>query len=177
MFSGATVAVSRFVEYLKQTENVVNELEDELENMPPEGKDVETLFAQIDEVGHFKKKIEATVDEVQDADSALNDLVENQYVSKPDQWKDQIDNMFHQLDNLMTRADHRASDLDIAREKLEDFQSTLASVMQSLSDVSGVDGSGEFQADGKTNHIHEQVRSSVNFAFFERKLFHLIQLI
>ncbi|OWA54580.1 Dystonin, partial [Hypsibius exemplaris] len=151
---GATSAVSRFVDYLKQTENCVNELEDEFDNMAPQGKDLDTILDQIDEVGRFEKNIDATVKEVQDAESALEDLVDHHYSNNADGWKDQITGMFEQLENLVIRSQNRASDLDVAREKLEEFQHTLANVMQSLSQ-DGDDGM-ELPADGRANYIHEQ---------------------
>lgn len=60
----ATSSVGRFVEELKQTENFVNELEDELDNMAPEGKDLQTLNIQLVEMDRFVGNIDATAKEV-----------------------------------------------------------------------------------------------------------------
>ena len=157
LFLGATAAVSRFVEDLKTTENYVNELEDEFDNMAPPAKDLGTLMVQIDEVARFEENIDATAKEVRDAELALGDLVDRHYSVNADGWKDQIDTMFDQLESLVLRSQHRTSDLVVAKEKLEEFQNTLANVMQSLAQ-DGEEGGMDLPVDGHANYIHEQVR-------------------
>lgn len=60
----ATSSVNRFVEDLKNTENFVDELEDELDNMGPQGKDLETLANQVAEMERFVGNIDVTAREV-----------------------------------------------------------------------------------------------------------------
>merc|ERR1719300_1503886 len=110
-------------------------LDDELNNMGPIARDLDTLHRQLDEVQGFIDKVAGCKDELAQASRAADDLVSKGFIPNAREVKDNIAAMSKQVDKLAQRGKAREKDVDTMIGKVTAFYDLYTGVMSDIQNV------------------------------------------
>ncbi|CAM1318721.1 shot (predicted), partial [Pycnogonum litorale] len=117
----ASQLVDEFKDQVKSVNYELTALEEELDNMSPIGRDLDTVNSQMDEIKIFIRKVEKAHEDVAELDRNCKEIIKQGYSSDARGLKDQIDYLRRQLGKIDDRAKHRERDIDAMLNKLDHF--------------------------------------------------------
>ncbi|KAJ3648505.1 hypothetical protein Zmor_020303 [Zophobas morio] len=132
----AATAVTQFNDQVKALSHDLSGLETELDDMKAPGRDLKTVRGQIDDVTKFLNKINKATDDVNDAISSGERLVDSGFAPDTAQTRQQVESLRKQLGKLDDRARSREQSLEDIHKKLEDFYLAHANVLDDIHDAS-----------------------------------------
>ncbi|XP_054274796.1 dystonin isoform X14 [Macrosteles quadrilineatus] len=132
----AATALTQFNEQVKALGQDLSGLENELDAMKPPARDVKTVRQQIDDVNKLITKIVHASDEVANAVSAGERLVDNGLTPDAAQTREQTEALGRQLARLDERARTREQDLESVLNKLQQFLQRQADVLEDIQQAS-----------------------------------------
>ncbi|XP_046589646.1 dystonin isoform X13 [Neodiprion lecontei] len=131
----AATAVAQFNDQVKGVVQDLSDLEKELESMKAPGRDIKVVRGQIEDVGKLINKINKATDDVADAVSSGERLVDSGFAPDTVATRDQVETLKRQLGKLDERARNREEDLNAALSKLQEFYHAHADVMDDINDA------------------------------------------
>ncbi|XP_046739122.1 dystonin isoform X45 [Diprion similis] len=131
----AATAVAQFNDQVKGVVQDLSDLEKELELMKAPGRDIKVVRGQIEDVGKLINKINKATDDVADAVSSGERLVDSGFAPDTVATRDQVETLKRQLGKLDERARNREEDLNTALSKLQEFYHAHADVMDDINDA------------------------------------------
>ena len=78
---------------LRAVSGQISELEDDLDQMNPTGRDVDTVQNQLDDMHSFFNKLDEKQDNIGDLEHKAEDLKDNGFVSDSDSLYDEVDGL------------------------------------------------------------------------------------
>ncbi|XP_022258014.1 dystonin-like, partial [Limulus polyphemus] len=113
----------------------LNALEEELDNMAPIARDIETVQTQLDDIKDFMRRLDRVEEDVKDTSQQAQDLISQRYTSDPGSYGDHMDNMRRQLGRLEERSKTRNVNLESTLSRLEKFYGDYKETMKDLEDA------------------------------------------
>ncbi|XP_046680764.1 dystonin isoform X31 [Homalodisca vitripennis] len=132
----AATALTQFNDQVKALSLDLTSLEEELDTMKPPARDIKTVRVQIDDVNKLVNKIAHVSDEVANAVSAGERLVDSGLAPDAQATREQTDSLGRQLQRLDERARTRETELDTVLNRLHQFQQRQADVLEDIQQAS-----------------------------------------
>lgn len=131
----AATAVAQFNDQVKGVVQDLSDLEKELDSMKAPGRDIKVVRSQIEDVGKLINKINKASDDVADAVSSGERLVDSGFAPDTVATRDQVETLKRQLGRLDERARNRDEELNDTLNKLQEFYHAHADVMDDINDA------------------------------------------
>ncbi|KAK7865644.1 hypothetical protein R5R35_006900 [Gryllus longicercus] len=131
----AATAVTQFNDQVKVLSHDLSDLEQELDSMKPPGRDLKTVRSQLDDTAKFLKKVVKASDDVANAVSAGELLVDQGFAPDTTAMREQVEQLRRQLGRLDERAKTREEDLDSALSRLENFYQIHTAVVEDIAEA------------------------------------------
>lgn len=120
-----TVVLADLEDDLRSAANDLAELEDELDDMGPIGRDTDTVHSQIGDIMSFNGKLYEKQDMIDDLKKKADELVKDGILSSSDPRYTQMETLVKQHAKLGTNADNRHDQLKQMMDKLEGLQDEI----------------------------------------------------
>lgn len=131
----AATALKQFNEQVKAVFASLSDLEQELDDMKPPGRDIKTVRQQLEDIAMYIKKLGKASDDINLLVAAGENLVDSGFSPDNMQTREQADSLRRTLTKLDERARNREEDLDGVLEKLEKFYELHTIVVQDINEV------------------------------------------
>ncbi len=110
---------------LRAVSGQISELEDDLDQMSPTGRDVDTVQCQLEDMYSFFNKLDEKQDSIGDLERKVEDLKDNGFVSDSDSLNDEVQGLKKQHTKLTDHAKKRQDDLEANLDKLETLNEAM----------------------------------------------------
>lgn len=131
----AATAVTQFNEQVKNLALDLSELENAVDNLPPPGREVKVVIAQLNETATLLDKIDRTADQVAAVERAGQVLVDSGFSPDTIQTREQIAGLRKTLGRLENRTKDHEDSLQKTLKGLQEFYDLHAAVVDDLNDV------------------------------------------
>ncbi|XP_030387736.1 dystonin isoform X21 [Scaptodrosophila lebanonensis] len=132
----AATAVAQFNEQMKSLSIELNDLETEIEQLGPPGREIKIVQQQLDDVGKLQHKLERVVDRLGDAERAADVLVDSGFAADTTQTREQISTLRKTLGRLDTRVRDHEENLHSTLKALREFYDIQSQALDDIQDVS-----------------------------------------
>ncbi|XP_045488515.1 dystonin isoform X28 [Pieris rapae] len=132
--AGVAKAITYFLNNVKESQDLISNLEKEFDAMKPPGRDLKTVRAQIDEISKFWTKLEsgeANVDETARTADIFDDSPHSEF-AKP---QEHIAPLKEKLRMLQQKTRQREQDLDDTHSKLQAFYKVYDAVIDDIDEA------------------------------------------
>ncbi|GBM86483.1 Dystonin [Araneus ventricosus] len=117
----ASEVITDFNNKMKEAHLDLNHLEEELDDMAPIARDIDTLTTQINQIKNYLHKLKRSREDFEDVEHQCQDIITHGYTPDPKGCRNQLDNLHRQLIRLEERAKTRDNNLDAMFNRLEKF--------------------------------------------------------
>ncbi|KAF8783432.1 Dystonin like protein [Argiope bruennichi] len=117
----ASEIIAHFNNKMKEAHLDLNHLEEELDDMSPIARDIDTLTTQINQIKNYLHKLKRSREDFEDVEHQCQDIITHGYTPDPKGCRNQLDSLHRQLIRLEERAKTRDSNLDAMFNRLEKF--------------------------------------------------------
>ncbi|XP_047520508.1 dystonin isoform X20 [Pieris napi] len=132
--AGVAKAITYFLNNVKESQDLISNLEKEFDAMKPPGRDLKTVRAQIDEISKFWTKLEsgeANVDETARTADIFDDSPHSEF-AKP---QEHIAPLKEKIRKLQQKTRQREQDLDDTHSKLQAFYKVYDAVIDDIDEA------------------------------------------
>ncbi|CAL1283115.1 unnamed protein product [Larinioides sclopetarius] len=117
----ASEVITHFNNKMKDAHLDLNHLEEELDDMAPIARDIDTLTTQINQIKNYLHKLKRSREDFEDVEHQCQDIITHGYTPDPKGCRNQLDSLHRQLIRLEERAKTRDNNLDAMFNRLEKF--------------------------------------------------------
>ncbi|XP_037953237.1 dystonin isoform X24 [Teleopsis dalmanni] len=132
----AATAVTQFNEQIKNLSANLNDLEHEIENLSPPGREIKVVQKQLDDISKLQNKLDHIVNRLQDAERAADSLVDSGFSPDTTQTREQIGSLRKTFGRLENRVRDHESNLQIILIALNKFYDIQSQTLDNIQEVS-----------------------------------------